>query len=156
LVTALSSEAVTRHGKRVHFYSTVKLVKRQEQEKAAGRAGRLAHQLMHLDIVILDELGYLLSSQSVGALLFHLLSKLYEHTSVIIMANSRLRRVGERLRRSEPHVGRPIVRCGTSKRVQRNRHQTVTQNRQPLRSTNSAQFPFGRWMRWSRDRRSFP
>ena len=58
-----------------------------EQEKAAGKAGRLAHQLMHLDLVILDELGYLPFSQAGGALLFHLLSKLYEHTSVIITTN---------------------------------------------------------------------
>jgi hypothetical protein len=53
----------------------------------SGRAGRLAHQLMHLDLVILDELGYLPFSQAGGALLFHLLSKLYEHTSVVITTN---------------------------------------------------------------------
>jgi DNA replication protein DnaC len=87
LATALGIEAVTRHGKRVRFYSTVELVNTLEQEKTSGRAGRLAHQLMHLDLVILDELGYLPFSQSGGALLFHLLSKLYEHTSVIITTN---------------------------------------------------------------------
>jgi DNA replication protein DnaC len=87
LATALGVEAITRHGKRVRFYSTVDLVNTLEQEKATGRAGRLAHQLMHLDLVILDELGYLPFSQSGGALLFHLLSKLYEHTSVVITTN---------------------------------------------------------------------
>ena len=87
LATALGIEAVTRHGKRVRFYSTVELVNALEQEKAAGRAGRLAHQLMHLDLVILDELGYLPFSASGGALLFHLLSKLYERTSVVITTN---------------------------------------------------------------------
>jgi DNA replication protein DnaC len=87
LATALGIEAVTRYNKRVRFYSTVELVNTLEQEKASGRAGRLAHQLMHLDLVILDELGYLPFSQSGGALLFHLLSKLYEHTSVIITTN---------------------------------------------------------------------
>jgi DNA replication protein DnaC len=87
LATALGIEAVTRHSKRVRFYSTVELVNALEDEKARGRAGRLAHQLMHLDLVILDELGYLPFSQSGGALLFHLLSKLYEHTSVIITTN---------------------------------------------------------------------
>jgi DNA replication protein DnaC len=51
LATALGVEAVTRHGKRVRFYSTVELVNTLEQEKASGRAGRLAHQLMHLDCV---------------------------------------------------------------------------------------------------------
>jgi DNA replication protein DnaC len=87
LATALGIEAVSRHGKRARFYSTIELVNTLEQEKASGRAGRLAHQLMHLDLVILDELGYLPFSQSGGALLFHLLSKLYEHTSVIITTN---------------------------------------------------------------------
>lgn len=87
LATALGIEAVTRHSKRVRFYSSVELVNTLEREKASGKAGRLAHQLMHLDLVILDELGYLPFSHSGGALLFHLLSKLYEHTSVIITTN---------------------------------------------------------------------
>jgi DNA replication protein DnaC len=87
LATALGVQAITRHGKRVRFYSTIELVNQLEQEKAAGKAGRLAHQLMHLDLVILDELGYLPFSQAGGALLFHLLSKLYEHTSVVITTN---------------------------------------------------------------------
>jgi DNA replication protein DnaC len=87
LATALGVEAIARHGKRVRFYSTVELVNALENEKAAGKAGRLAHQLMHLDLVILDELGYLPFSQAGGALLFHLLSKLYEHTSVVITTN---------------------------------------------------------------------
>ena len=87
LATALGIQAITRHGKRARFYSTIELVNLLEQEKAAGRSGRLANQLMHLDLVILDELGYLPFSQAGGALLFHLLSKLYEHTSVIITTN---------------------------------------------------------------------
>ena len=58
-----------------------------EQEKAAGKQGRLALSLMQVDLVILDELGYLPFSQVGGALLFHLLSKLYERTSVIITTN---------------------------------------------------------------------
>ena len=40
-----------------------------------------------MDLVILDELGYLPFSQAGGALLFHLLSRLYEHTSVMITTN---------------------------------------------------------------------
>jgi DNA replication protein DnaC len=58
-----------------------------ELEKAAGKQGRLALSLMHMDLVILDELGYLPFSQAGGALLFHLLSKIYERTSVIITTN---------------------------------------------------------------------
>jgi len=87
LATALGIEAVTRYNKRVRFYSTVDLVNLLEQEKAAGKAGRLALSLLRVDLVILDELGYLPFSQAGGALLFHLLSKLYEHTSVMITTN---------------------------------------------------------------------
>ncbi len=58
-----------------------------EQEKVQGRAGRIALALMQVDMVILDELGYLPFGQAGGALLFHLLSKLYERTSVMITTN---------------------------------------------------------------------
>ena len=87
LATALGVKAITQHGKRVRFFSTVDLANTLEQGKAAGRAGRLAFSLLRTDLVILDELGYLPFSQSGGALLFHLLSKLYEHTSVMITTN---------------------------------------------------------------------
>ena len=87
LATALGVSGITRHGKRVRFYSTVDLVNLLEQEKLAGKSGRLAFALLRMDLVILDELGYLPFSQAGGALLFHLLSKLYEHTSVMITTN---------------------------------------------------------------------
>lgn len=87
LATALGVSGITHHGKRVRFYSTADLVNLLEQEKAAGKAGKLAFALMRMDLVILDELGYLPFSQAGGALLFHLLSKLYEHTSVMITTN---------------------------------------------------------------------
>lgn len=87
LATALGVSGITRHGRRVRFFSTVDLVNALEQEKAAGKAGRIAQSLRNVDLVILDELGYLPFSQAGGALLFHLLSKLYEHTSVMITTN---------------------------------------------------------------------
>jgi len=68
-------------------YSTIDLVTQLEREKAAGNQGKLAYRLMQVDLVILDELGYLPFSKDGGALLFHLLSKLYERTSVIITTN---------------------------------------------------------------------
>ena len=87
LATALGISGLAHHGKRVRFYSTVDLVNALEQEKAQGKAGRIAMSLSRMDLVILDELGYLPFSQAGGALLFHLLSKLYEHTSVLITTN---------------------------------------------------------------------
>lgn len=86
LATALGVAAIQQHGLRVRFYSTIDLVNMLEQEKAAGKQGRLVMSLIHMDLVILDELGYLFS-QAGGALLFHLLSKIYERTSVIITTN---------------------------------------------------------------------
>lgn len=87
LATAMAVSGIASKGKRVRFYSTVDLVNVLEKEKRDGRAGRIAQSLLRMDAIILDELGYLPFSQAGGALLFHLLSKLYEHTSVIITTN---------------------------------------------------------------------
>lgn len=87
IATALGVQAIEHHRKKVRFFSTVDLVNALEQEKALNKAGQLAERLVRLDIVILDELGYLPFSASGGALLFHLLSKLYERTSVVITTN---------------------------------------------------------------------
>src|ERR1700761_127480 len=87
IATALGVQAIEHHRKRARFFSTVELVNALEQEKAQGKAGQIAGRLAHSDLVILDELGYLPFSASGGALLFHLLSKLYERTSIVITTN---------------------------------------------------------------------
>ncbi len=87
IATALGVQAIEHGRKKARFFSTVDLVNALEQEKAANKAGHLAESLLRLDLVILDELGYLPFSSSGGALLFHLLSKLYERTSVVITTN---------------------------------------------------------------------
>ena len=87
MATAIAVSGIALQGKRVRFYSTVDLVNVLEREKRDGKAGRIALSLLRMDLVILDELGYLPFSQAGGALLFHLLSKLYEHTSVVITTN---------------------------------------------------------------------
>lgn len=75
---------ITAHGKRVRFHSTIELVNAVEAEKA----GRIAHPLQYVDLRVLDELGYLPFSQARGALLRHVLSKLCERTSTVIINNT--------------------------------------------------------------------
>lgn len=73
--------------KRVRFFNAVDLVNLLEREKALGKVGNLAKQLCLVDAVILDELGYLPFPASSGALLCHLISQLYEKSSLIITTN---------------------------------------------------------------------
>jgi DNA replication protein DnaC len=87
LATAIGVQAVQHLRRRVRFFSTIELVNALEQEKAQGKQGQLANRLIDADLVILDELGYLPFSQAGGALLFHLIGKLYEHTSIAITTN---------------------------------------------------------------------
>ena len=86
LAIALGVAAIHQN-KRVRFFNAVDLVNLLEREKAQGRAGSLAKQLVLMDAVILDELGYLPFPAAGGALLFHLISQLYEKTSLIITTN---------------------------------------------------------------------
>jgi DNA replication protein DnaC len=86
LAIALGVAAI-HAGKRVRFFNGVDWVNQLEREKQLGKAGTLARQLLQIDAVILDELGYLPFSSAGGALLFHLCSQLYEKTSLIITTN---------------------------------------------------------------------
>jgi DNA replication protein DnaC len=76
-----------RGGARGRFHTAVDLVNRLEAETRAGRQGRIADQLVRLDFLVLDELGYLPFAQAGGQLLFHLVSRLYERTSIIVTTN---------------------------------------------------------------------
>ena len=79
--------AVIRARARGRFFNLVDLVNQLEQEKAAGKSGRIVETLLRHDLIVIDELGYLPFSQAGAQLLFHLISKLYENTSVIITTN---------------------------------------------------------------------
>jgi DNA replication protein DnaC/transposase len=81
------ASAVIRARARGRFFNLVDLVNQLEQEKAAGRSGRLSENLLRYDLIVIDELGYLPFSQPGGQLLFHLISKLYENTSLLITTN---------------------------------------------------------------------
>jgi DNA replication protein DnaC len=76
-----------RNGRKARFFNVLDLVNQLEQEKLGNRGGKLAEQMARHDLVVLDELGYLPFSKSGGQLLFHLISKLYERTSLIITTN---------------------------------------------------------------------
>ena len=81
------ARACIRDGARGRFFNVVDLVNKLEAEARAGRQGRMADYLARLDFVILDELGYLPFAQTGGQLLFHLVSRLYEQTSLIVTTN---------------------------------------------------------------------
>lgn len=86
LAIAIARQAI-RNGRRGRYFNLLDLVNQLEQEKMNGRGGKLAESLSRLDLVVLDELGYLPFSKAGGQLLFHLISKLYERTSLIITTN---------------------------------------------------------------------
>ncbi len=77
IATAMGVAAI-HQGKRVRFFNAVDLVNQLEREEQQARAGYLARQLVQTDAVIINELGYLPFPASGGALLFHLVSQLYE------------------------------------------------------------------------------
>jgi DNA replication protein DnaC len=81
------ARACLRDGKRGRFFNVVDLVNKLEAEARTGRQGRMADWLSRMDFIVLDELGYLPFAQSGGQLLFHLVSRLYEQTSVIVTTN---------------------------------------------------------------------
>lgn len=83
----LEARSCIRSGARGRFYNVVDLVNRLEIETRNGRQGRIAEHLTRMDFIVLDELGYLPFAQSGGQLLFHLVSRLYERTSIVVTTN---------------------------------------------------------------------
>jgi len=81
------ARACIRGGARGRFFNTVDLVNKLEAEARAGRQGNIADQMSRRNFIVLDELGYLPFAQAGGQLLFHLISRLYEQTSVIVTTN---------------------------------------------------------------------
>ena len=81
------ARACIHGGARGRYFNVVDLVNRLEAEARSGRQGRMADYLCRMDFIVLDELGYLPFAQSGGQLLFHLISKLYENTSMLITTN---------------------------------------------------------------------
>ena len=81
------TRSVIRTGRKARFFNVVDLVNKLEAEAKQGRGGRIADGVTRVDLLVLDELGYLPFAQSGGQLLFHLISRLYERTSIIVTTN---------------------------------------------------------------------
>lgn len=86
LAIAIAANCI-RNGARGRFFNVVDLVNQLDSEARTGKPGQLAGQLARMDLVVLDELGYLPFATSSGQLLFHLISRLYERTSIILTTN---------------------------------------------------------------------
>jgi len=86
LAIAIAAQAI-RNGRKCKFYNLVDLANELEQEKLSGSAGKITARLLRFDLAVLDELGYLPFSKNGSQLLFHLISKLYEQTSIVITTN---------------------------------------------------------------------
>ena len=81
------ARSIIKAGRKARFFNAVDLVNKLETEVKLGRQGRMADGLARVDLLVLDELGYLPFAQSGGQLLFHLINRLYERTSIIVTTN---------------------------------------------------------------------
>jgi DNA replication protein DnaC len=86
LATALAAEACAR-GYRVRFFRTTELVTALIEARNELSFLRLKAQLAKLDLLVLDELGYVPASKVGAELLFDVISTAYERTSLIVTSN---------------------------------------------------------------------
>jgi DNA replication protein DnaC len=79
--------AICRLGRRVRFVTAAGLVTQLEEAQQQHRLDRLLTQLDRLDLLIVDELGYLSFSRSGAELLFQVFADRYERRSVLVTSN---------------------------------------------------------------------
>lgn len=86
LATALGIEACAR-GKKVRFFRVTELITQMMEAREERVLARLKGQLAKLDLLILDELGYVPASKLGAELLFDVISAAYERTSILVTTN---------------------------------------------------------------------
>jgi DNA replication protein DnaC len=86
LATALATEACGR-GRRVRFFRVTELAALLLEAREERHLTRLRSQLGRLDLLVLDELGYVPASQVGAELLFDVISQAYERSSVVVTTN---------------------------------------------------------------------
>jgi len=86
VATALAIEACSQ-GKRVRFYQVTELITQLMEAREERELGRFKKQLARLDLLVLDELGYVPASKLGAELLFDVISTAYERTSLIVTTN---------------------------------------------------------------------
>jgi DNA replication protein DnaC len=80
-------QAACRTGKRVRFFTAAGLVNQLEEAQKQYRLDRLMSALEKLDLLIVDELGYLSFSRGGAELLFQVFAERYERGSILITSN---------------------------------------------------------------------
>jgi DNA replication protein DnaC len=86
LATALGMAACAQ-GKRVRFWRVTELITTLREADQDRQLLRLRHQLGRLDLLILDELGYVPASKAGAELLFDVIANAYERQSVVLTTN---------------------------------------------------------------------
>jgi DNA replication protein DnaC len=86
LATALGFAACSQ-GKRVRFYTTTGLVTQLLEQRENRALQRLQKQLERQELILLDELGYVPFTKAGAELLFDVVSRAYERTSLIVTTN---------------------------------------------------------------------
>lgn len=81
--------AACRQGRRVRFYNAAGLVNDLIKAQQEYQLSRVMTQLCKLEVLVLDELGFIPFTQTGAQLLFQLCSALYERVAMIITTNLR-------------------------------------------------------------------
>lgn len=87
LATLISLNAIHRYGRKVKFFTLASLANKLIEVNQNGSLSRFIKQLEKLDLLVLDELGYIPLNKEGAELLFQVISICYENRSLVITTN---------------------------------------------------------------------